>query len=164
MNSKREHTPTAADLRNRGLRLLARREHSRGELHSKLKPYTPDEETLNALLDDFEERKWLSDERFAEQWTHFRSERYGSRRLAAELRQKGVATEVINEALDQVRDGEAERAHALWQRRFGQASDDPKERNKQLRFLAARGFSPAIIYRIVGGNMDDEFGLDSGDE
>ncbi|KPC55245.1 recombination regulator RecX [Amantichitinum ursilacus] len=163
MSSKRDPTPTAADLRNRGLRLLARREHSRGEMHSKLKPYTPDEETLNALLDDFEARKWLSDERFAEQWTHFRSERYGSRRLAAELRQKGVASEVINEALDQVRDGEAERAHALWQRRFGQASDDPKERTRQLRFLAARGFSPSVIYRIVGGAMDDEFDV-SGDE
>ena len=153
----KDFEPSAADLRNRGLRLLARREHSRGELQTKLRPYAPDEETLTAMLDDFEERKWLSDERFAEQWAHYRAERYGTRRLEAELRQKGVASDLISEAVDHVRDGEEERAHAMWKRRFGAPSHDPKERAKQLRFLAARGFPPDIIYRVVGGDAA-EFG------
>ena len=155
MRGKTDQPLNAADLRNRGLRLLARREYARGELHAKLQPYAPDEETLTALLDDFETRKWLSDIRFAEQWAHFRSERYGSRRLEAELRQKGVASEVITEALDQVREGEEQRAYSLWKRRFGAASDDPKERARQLRFLVARGFAPDIIYRVVGADDSD---------
>lgn len=40
-------------------------------------------------------------------------------------------------------------ALALWQRRFGHMADSPRDRARQGRFLAARGFASAIIARIL---------------
>ncbi|BCL74843.1 regulatory protein RecX [Jeongeupia sp. HS-3] len=146
-------TPT---LRNRALGYLARREYARLELRQKLLPHADgDEASLDAILDDFVSRGWLSDARFAEQWAHFRSQRYGPQRLRAELRQKGVDDNLIDDALANVSDDEYAQARAQWQKKFGSAPQDQKERAKQLRFLAGRGFSLDVVYKVVGGGEDD---------
>ncbi|WP_211243380.1 recombination regulator RecX [Chitiniphilus eburneus] len=145
-----------ATLRNRALALLSRREHSRLELLRKLKPHTEDEAELETLLDDFAQRGWLSDARFAESWVHGRAARYGGTRLKAELCSKGVAAETIDDTLAHLQTSEAARARDIWQRKFGSPATDAKERARQLRFLATRGFSLDVIYAVVGGDWDDE--------
>src|SRR5690606_33403033 len=133
--------PAPTSLRQRALAHLARREHARAELRQKLLPHADgDEAALDALLDEFAERGWLSDARFAEAWTHARGSRYGSQRLRAELRTKGVDDALIGEALAQVADSEEARAREVWRRKFGTPPHDARERARQLRFLAARGF------------------------
>lgn len=141
-------------LRAKALQYLARREHARAELRQKLLPLTENPEEVDILLDDFATRGWLSDTRFAEQWTHQRGSRYGAQRLRQELRQKGVDSETIAHALEDIADTEEARARLVWQKRFGTPPADMKEKAKQLRFLAARGFSLDVIYKIVGGNED----------
>ncbi len=150
-------------LRNKALQFLSKREYSRAELAGKLRLQLDPEQLeaqqaeLQQILDDFEQRGWLSDERFAEQWTHFRSQRYGPGRLKQELRQKGVASVLIEQSLEQVADQEEATARRLWQKKFGQPPQDAKERAKQLRFLASRGFSTGVIYKVVqGGGMDED--------
>ncbi|WP_373975818.1 recombination regulator RecX [Chitinibacter sp. SCUT-21] len=145
-------------LRNKALQMLGRRDHSRAELEQKLKAHTETPEEIPAILDDFEARGWLSDSRFAEQWTHYRSQRYGQARLKQELRQRGVASDIIEASLEAVADNEEATARRLWRKKFGQAPVDAKERAKQLRFLASRGFSTAVIYRVVSGDVDDDLG------
>ena len=54
------------ELRARALRLLARREHSRVELGRKLAPHAESNEAVESLLDALEQKKQLSDARFAE--------------------------------------------------------------------------------------------------
>ena len=54
-------------LRERALRLLARREHTRAELARKLAVHTEDPAELERVLDDFERRGWLSERRVVEQ-------------------------------------------------------------------------------------------------
>jgi regulatory protein len=150
-------------LRNKALQMLGRRDHSRAELAQKLQAHTETPEEIPALLDDFEARGWLSDQRFAEQWTHYRSQRYGLGRLKQELRQRGVANEIIDASIEAVAENEEETARRLWRKKFGQVAQDNKERAKQLRFLASRGFSTAVIYRVVTSTDDeysDDFGLD----
>ncbi|QLG87349.1 recombination regulator RecX [Chitinibacter bivalviorum] len=142
-------------LRNKALQMLGRRDHSRAELAQKLQAFTETPEEIPALLDDFEARGWLSDSRFAEQWTHYRSQRYGLSRLKQELRQRGVASEIIDSSIEAVAEQEEATARRLWLKKFGSPPKDQKERAKQMRFLASRGFSTAVIYRVVSGNSDD---------
>lgn len=142
-------------LRNKAVQHLARRDHSRGELRQKLLPLALDAAEVEQVLDDLVERGWQSDTRFAEQWVHYRSERYGPQRLRAELQQKGVASDIIAAALDEHGNQELEQARAIWKRKFGSPPQDPKEKNKQLRFLISRGFSVGVIYKVVGGEDDD---------
>jgi regulatory protein len=57
--------------------------------------------------------------------------------------------------LQQLRDSELQRATQLWQRRFGASAQDARERARQMRFLAGRGFSGEVIRRVLA-IQDDE--------
>lgn len=146
--------PEPADLRERALRLLARREHSRCELVRKLETAGFARADIAILLDDFETRNWLSDQRFAESYVADHRARAGSIKLAYDLRQRGVADSVIDAVLSSNRDSEFERACAVWQKKFGAAATDPSAKARQIRFLQSRGFVAEIIRRVIRGAGD----------
>ena len=140
---------TAAQLRVRGIALLARREHSRAELQQKLKRYSADTILIEQVLDQLQAEKLLSDQRFAEGVARVRGARFGSARVAQDLRAKGVSSELANNLVRDLRASEPERAQAAWQKRFGDAPVDAAERARQMRFLQARGFAADVIRRVV---------------
>ena len=141
-------------LRERALRLLAQREHSRTELAKKLKPHAGTEEDLTALLDELSLRKLLSDERYAESRTRVLSRRFWAARIAHELRSVGVDEQLAEQALKAARVTEVERAREVWRRKFRAAPQTREERARQVRFLQSRGFSFDAIRAVVGGADD----------
>lgn len=145
----------ASTLRQRALRLLARREHSRAELARKLAPHAADPGELERVLQELEQRGWLSERRLIEQLVHARRARFGARRIEEELRRKGVSEEAIAEALRELRASEREAARAIWRRKFGRAPGSAAERARQVRFLLGRGFSPEIAHEVVGGGRTE---------
>lgn len=136
-------------LRARAVDALARREHTRLELQRKLSPHTEDTEKLTALLDDLEQRGWLSDARYAEQRAHASQMRFGSRKIEHELRQQGVAESLISDVLVNLQDSEFDRALLIWQKKYGEPATTQQERNKQMRFLQSRGFEMDVIYKVM---------------
>lgn len=140
---------TTISLKGRALRLLATREHSRLELQRKLAPHAIDADEVTALLDDLEQRGWLSTERLVASVVHRRAERFGTARIRQELIGKGLEMSQISDTLSQLRDTELERARAVWQHRFSQPPNDSKEHARQTRFLLGRGFSADIIRRVL---------------
>lgn len=142
---------TSESLRSRALGLLARREHSRAELKRKLGPHTEDAQELTDLLDDFTRRGWLSDARFAEALVHDKQAKFGTSRLAYELRERGVEDSVIREQMATLKDSELDRARQVWQSKFGVLPEDAKVRAKQMRFLQSRGFSFDVIGKVLRG-------------
>jgi regulatory protein len=147
----------SSSLRERALRLLARREHSRQELARKLAPHAETAEEIEQLLDDLCARRLLSDERYVEMRMNARSARFGNARLAHELRTQGVAGELVDAALSEATD-ELSRAREVWQRKFGALSEplDASGRARQIRFLMGRGFSGETIRRVLRGDFEDE--------
>lgn len=141
-------------LRERALRLLARREHSRTELARKLKAHSGTEVELDALLDDLSRRKLLSDERYAESRAHVLSRKYGAARIAHELRSMGVDEQLADRALKAARVTEVERAREVWRRKFRGAPRTREDRARQMRFLQSRGFSFDAIRAVVGDTDD----------
>jgi regulatory protein len=137
------------------LRLLARREHSRAELERKLPSGPGEAPELGALLDELEARGWLSEERLAEQAVAGARGRYGPRRVLYALRNKGVSDAVLKRAESALKAQEFEQARAVWSKRFDRAARDVRERAKQARFLEGRGFSAAVIRRVLRANQDD---------
>jgi len=144
-------------LRERALRLLARREHARAELARKLAPHAESELALEALLDDLAARRLLSDERYVEMRLNARAARFGNARLAYELRTQGVSDELVGAALAASGD-ELARARAVWQRKFGGRPDaaDAGEHARQMRFLLSRGFSGETVRRVLRGDFEDD--------
>ncbi len=142
-------------MRERALGYLSRREYSRQELQKKLKAYVVDED-LNALLDDFQTRGWLSESRYVEQMIHARQAKFGSLKVAHELRNHGVAEELIDSAIVALRVDEKERAGNLWRKKFGTVAKGREEWAKQARFLQSRGFDTDTIKAVLRGEPEDE--------
>jgi regulatory protein len=142
-------------LRERALRLLARREHSRAELVRKLAAHVRSEDDLESLLEDLLRRKLLSEERYAESRAHALSRKYGAARIAHELRAKGLDKGLAEQASGAARATEVERAREIWRRKFRVAPKTREERAKQMRFLQSRGFSFDAIRAVLRGGDDD---------
>ena len=142
-------------LRERALRLLARREHSRAELGRKLAAHAGPEDDLEPLLEDLLRRKLLSDERYAESRAHALSRKYGAARIAHELRAKGLDKGLAEQTVKGARVTETERAREVWRRKFPVAPKTREERARQMRFLQSRGFSFDAIRSAVAGADED---------
>lgn len=142
-------------LRERAIALLARREHSHAELARKLAPHgSPDD--IEATLARMTELGLLSDRRFAEAWVRSRAARFGRARLTHDLTQRGVARELVDAALEaECAVDELERARAVWRGRFDRPAADRREWARQARFLQGRGFSSAVITRLLKESPDE---------
>ena len=170
----KKSTKQSPSLKARALRLLSMREYSRKGLAAKLeesaarmlklKPLEEDSEDLapsiplstqiEAVLDDFEARGWLSDQRFAEALVRRCSERFGTRKIQDELAQAGVDSSKTADLLRGLKETEYQRAHELWLRKFGALATEQKERARQYRFLASKGFSSEVVSKVVAGRPD----------
>ncbi|NMF91533.1 recombination regulator RecX [Aromatoleum petrolei] len=142
-------------LRERALRHLARREHSRAELVRKLAPHGSAEE-IDDVLDRITELGLLSDHRFAEAWVRGKATRFGTARLRRELALRGVERDTIDAALEaEGVEDDVDRARAIWRGKFGTTPADAREWARQARFLQGRGFGTDVIRKILKENPDE---------
>ena len=145
-------------LKGRALRYLAAREYGRLELERKLAPHAESTEQLKTALDDLQAKGFISDARAAVSLVNRRAEKLGNSRVLQEMKQKGLEPQAVAAATEDLARTEAQRAHAVWQKRFGLVASEAAERAKQMRFLASRGFSPASIrtaMRQAGSDFDE---------
>ncbi|MGZ8258809.1 MAG: recombination regulator RecX [Methylotenera sp.] len=143
-------------LRQRALDYLAKREYSYVELRQKLKAFADESDDIPALLDDFKTRGWLSDVRFTEQIVHARQAKFGSARVAHELREKGVADDLIAGAVADVKANEFDNAREVWRKKYKEAPSSREEWAKQARFLQSRGFGFDVIKKVLSQPELDE--------
>ena len=136
------------ELKDKALRMLARREHSRAELARKLGAEADGEE-LRALLDRLEETGLLSDARYAEAYVAARGARFGAARLRHDLRASGVGEEIIEAVLPADAGEEIARAREVWRRRFAAPATDRAGFARQARFLLGRGFAMDVIRKVL---------------
>jgi len=136
-------------LRQRALDYLAKREYSYAELGQKLKSFAEEDDDIGALLDDFRTRGWLSDARFTEQLVHARKAKFGSARVANELREKGISDELIATAVNQIKVSELDNAREVWRKKFKDSPATREEWAKHARFLQSRGFGFDIIKQVL---------------
>lgn len=133
--------------------MLARREHSRHELMFKLTrdDYSADE--ASSAIDELIAAGLQSDERFCEVFIRSRVARgQGPIKIEAELRERGIDSASIALELEAAAVDWRQLAGEALQKRFGTPPADMKERARQLRFLASRGFSGEHSYAAI-----DEF-------
>lgn len=139
----------APSLKGRALRLLSQREHSRAELERKLAKYEDVPGTLAQALDELAAKDFINEARVVQSVVHQRAPRMGAARVRQELQQKGVDPAAIAEAVAGLQESETSRAFEVWRRRFEAPPQDAKERARQMRFLMARGFSGAVVAKVL---------------
>jgi regulatory protein len=117
-------------------------------------------EAAAAVLDRFEEIGLINDVGYAEAFveSRHRVRGQGGRALSAELRRRGVADEVVAEAVGALDpDTEFETACRLARSRYDRMSRlEPEVKVRRLAgFLARKGYSGAIVARAVRQAIDE---------
>ena len=137
-------------LRHVALDFLARREHSQQELRRKLQARAGEEDDVESLLQQLEQEKLQSDERFTESYVHHRfNAGIGPLKIRHELRQRGIADGLADTFLEPLAGEWDEMMRRERARKYGEAiPDDYSARMKQARFLQNRGFSPESVMRL----------------
>lgn len=143
-------------MRQRALEYLGKREYSYHELGQKLKTYAEETDDIPALLEDFKTRGWLSDKRFTDQLVHARQVKFGSGKVANELRQKGVADDLISDAIISLKENELSNATEVWRKKFKVPASNRDEWAKQARFLQSRGFGFDIIKKVLNSKAEED--------
>lgn len=160
LKPKRPDEATARDparVRAKALGFLARREHSAGELRTKLLERGYESTAVEAVLASLQTQKLLSDARFVQEFVAARVRRgSGPMKIREELRGRGVTGELVEEALSTLKTGSAEGAAVARRKRFGEEyPKDMQERARQARFLQQRGFSMDDIRKALKGDLED---------
>lgn len=142
-------------LKGRALRLLSGREYSRAELERKLAEFEEEPGALAKALDELQAKGFISEQRVVESVLHRRSAKLGTSRIRQESQSKGLDREAVDQAVEQLRATEVDRAREVWRKKFGVPPTDASERGKQMRFLASRGFGGDAIHKVVAGSNED---------
>jgi len=160
------HTITPKDCKaceSCACRLLARREHSTLELKRKLHAKEFLKTDITSVIERLYNNGLQSDQRFAECYTRMRIGRgCGPVRLRLELRERGVAEELINDALKPYADKWTSIAERIYHKRFGSEDSEDAEngrgdgakkysitKQKQIRFLIHKGFDNEQINKML---------------
>lgn len=97
------------------------------------------------------------DDRFASAYVSYRGRRgYGPRRVAQELKQRGVSEDAIRQALSECEHDWFEQACTVRLKKYRAAPLSFAERARQTRFLEYRGFDNEQIRHALGNPTDDE--------
>ncbi|MNX98794.1 Regulatory protein RecX [compost metagenome] len=113
---------------------------------------------IETALDRLTEEGLLSETRYLESFVSYRARSgYGPLRIREELGQRGLQRTDIELALRESGIDWQEQLADTWRRKFsGQLPVDARDRAKQGRFLAYRGYSMEMINRLFSGRgMDD---------
>ncbi|MFE6870489.1 recombination regulator RecX [Kitasatospora sp. NPDC057692] len=163
--SRRGRAEEPADPESRArdicLRLLTGAAKTRKQLADALRKREIPDEVAEEVLTRLEEVGLIDDAAFARAWVESRHSVRGlSRRaLAQELRTKGVAGDLAEQALAQVDpDDETEAARALVERRLRTTRGlERQTRTRRLvGMLARRGYSEGLAFRVVREALDEE--------
>ena len=138
--------------KNSAIYSLAMREHSRRELHNKLKTKEYVEGVdIDELLNELEEKDYLNEDRFTESYIRYRASRgFGSIKISSELQIRGIRQSQIHIALMEAEVDWYKLAEEQQEKKFGKTKSlDFKEKAKRMRFLSTRGFSNDVIRCVI---------------
>ncbi len=135
------------------LRLFKLRPRSEAELKAKLRDKGFTEDVSSRIIGEFKELGYIDDTVFARIWMQSRLKKYGFRRVARELTQKGILKEYIIALWEDLRGehDEAAVARDIVERRARLYKDIPvlKRKKRIMDFLARRGFSAETINKVI---------------
>lgn len=113
------------------------------------------ERDMDAVVKRLVELKYLSDERFAQDYTRLRKENqgFGRRRVAQDLAVKGVGKELAAETLSAAYDeaDEVALARAYCERKRIQQPVEQKEVARVMNRLMRAGYSSTAIFKLLRG-------------
>lgn len=146
------------------VRYLARRPRSAKELRDYLQKKEITKDIIDAIILSLEKQKFLNDTEFARWWREQRTRFKGKsdRLIKMELRQKGIAEEIIIQIFEEITEepmDDLTKATRLVQKRLKRVQGlTTKEQYEKLgRYLMSKGFSWEIIRKAIDEQMEKKY-------
>lgn len=140
------------------IQLLSYRDHSVFELKSKLLKRENSVEIIECVIRELLDANYLNDKRYAEYFTEQLSAKgYGPLAISAKLRDRGLESHLIQDALSRLDLDWSEQVEHLIHKRFNSAdiiSKDQKATARIARFVMSRGFTSRDAVRGLHGARD----------
>ena len=123
------------------LAYIARRMRSEGELRDYFRRKEYDEGLVNQLLVRLKKSKWIDDVDFAERWVENRRQlkQSSTKKIRLELRQKHVASDIIDNVLGHQEEDEHKALKLLIEKKRRQTRY--QDNQKLMAYLARQGFA-----------------------
>ncbi len=143
----------AQTARGSALRFLKIRPRSVEELREKLLKKGFSLQEIAETVEYLTGIALLDDRAFTKSWIAYRLARpFGFRRIILELQQKGIAQDIIDEAIAEIKPQvtEAETVLELARRRYARLTGDAERKKKRVfDYLARRGFDAGDIFKVL---------------
>ena len=154
MKRSRAVKDTVTEAKNYIYRLLKIRIRSEREVRDKLRQKGFSEPTADEAVGYFKGIDLINDRLFTQKWIAWRLVKpFGLKRIKLELKEKGVAPELIEEQFTETKSDypEEEIVARLAKRRAAKHSGVPREKMKQRVYgcLMRRGFNPAVVFKAI---------------
>lgn len=135
----------------RAIRFMSYRPRSEKEVVDNLRKHETPEMAIDAIIERLTGNGMINDRNFASLWIENRSEfrPRGSFALRSELRQKGIADQIIDEALAGLDEDRLALAAGRKKAPKIKAGDEHEFKRKMYGFLSRRGFSYETISEVV---------------
>ena len=148
-----------AELLEYAVKSLASKMKSERDLRNRMKDRAESGEAgveaMDAVIAKLKELGYLSDERFAADYTRMRqeNEKFGKRRVQQGLMQKGIATDLTNKTLTAAYDevDEVVLAKQYVERKRMKKPEGDKEVARAMRRLVGAGFSVGTVWKVLRG-------------
>jgi regulatory protein len=143
------------------LRYLSYRPRSESEVRNYLRQRNYPADTVANVLVKLRSLDYVNDESFARNWAlaRARNQGYGPKRIAQELRAKGIDQRTSREIVRKTFEEENQESHAkrLLTRRFkGQNLEDAKVLRRAAAFLQRRGYGSKVIFDLLKLSIDED--------
>lgn len=134
------------------IRLLGRRDHARNELRDKARKKNFPIESIEEILDELTDKKYINNLEFARKYTRdkFEFNKWGLNKIRSELFRKGIKEKEIQEALLEIDSKEADiaiKSLVLKNRRKFERTDPLKRKKKIFDFLLRKGYDSNNIIK-----------------
>ncbi|MBO5672565.1 MAG: RecX family transcriptional regulator [Alistipes sp.] len=142
------------------MRLCARSEKSSGDAMRLMRTWRVPEEECQGVLQKLIDQRFIDDRRYAEAYTREKSSLagWGRKKIALQLRAKGVVREIVDEVLASLdSDEQAERLADKLQRklRSTKAASEYELRGKLLRYALSLGYDYDMALDAIGRVVSD---------
>ena len=151
---KNQKILSTTQIRQKALKLLAQREHSKYQLLNKLSLFANSDD-IKLIIDQLAEDDWQSDRRYTLARIEYLKKKFGRQKIINDLKISGIDQQLINEYVienpeffDQA---EIKRGKIILTKKFKSSLSTEsgnifnRKKLKKIHFLQSRGFSSANI-------------------
>lgn len=133
------------------MHFLEHSDRTEHQLREKLEALFYPADIIDDALEYMKNYHYIDDVRYAVNYLEYRKDSKSMRQLEQELMRKGIARDVLQQAMDQIEEPDEEKQIRQWleKKHYSGGQADRKETDRIYRFLLRRGYSTGAISRVM---------------